>query len=419
MLRLLLIAPACDGEDVGEAWLGFQWARSLSVRHDTTILTYTKRGRTPLSTQLPDARVVAWTEPPLIGRAERFNSLLKPGYVPFYFRARRWIRNALARGEKFDIAHQVAPVAMRYPSPVAGLGVPFVIGPVGGSLTSPEDFRPEERTTAWYVGLRKLDELRIRRDPMLRSTYRAASCVLGIAPYVGRVLVQVPVRRFEVMSDVGLPHLPAAVDRRDRHGDVKLLYVGRLIRTKGARDAIRAMAQLRDLPISLDVAGDGFDRRACEALAHELAVADRIRFHGWVSRPRVEELYQAADAFIFPSYREPGGTVVLEAMSFGLPMIVSDVGGPAYAVDEHCGYRVHPESPGQYASDLADAVRVLAQDPELRHELGHAARRRAEKAGLWDGKVQRLEAIYRSVVADRHCQPLPRQPSCDPGARTG
>ena len=50
--------------------------------------------------------------------------MLKPGYVPFYFRARRWIRQALARGERFDLAHQPVPVAMRYPSPVRRAGHP-------------------------------------------------------------------------------------------------------------------------------------------------------------------------------------------------------------------------------------------------------------------------------------------------------
>ena len=131
-----MIAP-CDGEDVGEAWVAFQWAQRLAARHEVTLLTYHKRGSTPVSRQLDGGRVIEWAEPPGVGRAERLNSMLKPGYVPFYLRARRWIREALARGEHFDLAYQPVPVAMRYPSPVAGLNIPFAIGPVGGSRSIP------------------------------------------------------------------------------------------------------------------------------------------------------------------------------------------------------------------------------------------------------------------------------------------
>src|SRR5690606_26038144 len=242
MVRLLLIAPTCDGEDVGEAWVAYQWARRLGERHDVTLVTYHKRGKTPAARQLPHMRVVEWTEPPLVGRAERLNSMLKPAYIPFYWRARSWIRRALAAGEHFDLAHQPVPVAMRYPSPVAALGLPFVIGPVGGGLSSPAGFAADEDTAPWFMALRRLDGFRRRRDPLLRRTYETADCMLGIADYVREELADIPLRRFEVMSETGLDEIPPAIDRSGRSGPVRLLHVGRLVRTKGARDVIRAMA---------------------------------------------------------------------------------------------------------------------------------------------------------------------------------
>ena len=401
MLKLLLIAPTCDGQDVGEAWVAYQWVRRLASRHEVTVLTYYQRGHTPLSCQLPDVRAIEWAEPSGLGRAARLNSMLKPGYVPFYFRARRWIRAALARGERFDLAHQPVPVAARYPSPAAGLGIPFVMGPVGGSLQSPPGFRAEEGTTAWYVQLRGLDRVRLRRDPWLRRTYLQAGCVIGIAPYVSELLAETAVRSFEVLSETGIDHLPESVDRAGRRGEVRLLFVGRLVRTKGARDAVRALGLLRDLPVCLDIVGDGFDRAACEALAGELGLSDRVRFHGWLPRPLIDEFYQSADVFVFPSYREPGGNVTFEAMGHGLPVIVSDIGGPGAVVDQTCGIRVHPVSPEQYSRDLAAAVTRLVRDPDLRRSLGEAARRRVGEVGLWDSKARQLEAIYAKVLAGR------------------
>jgi hypothetical protein len=68
--------------------------------------------------------VIEWLEPALTSRAERFNSMLKPAYFPFYLQARRWVQHALGAGEHFDLAYQPVPVAMRYPSPVTALASP-------------------------------------------------------------------------------------------------------------------------------------------------------------------------------------------------------------------------------------------------------------------------------------------------------
>jgi glycosyltransferase involved in cell wall biosynthesis len=326
--------------------------------------------------------------------------MLIPGYVPFYFRSRRWIRGAVARGERFDLAYQPVPVALRYPSPVAGLGIPFVMGPLGGSLRSPPGFRQEEATTTpWYVRLRALDRWRVGHDPLLRGTYEKAACVIGIAAYVEDFLAGISLRRFRVMSETGIERLPGAVDRTGRQGAVRLLFVGRLVRTKGARDAIRALGLTRDLPAVLDVVGDGFDRAACEALTAELGLTGRVRFHGWLPRARIDEFYRSADVFVFPSYREPGGNVPFEAMGYGLPLIVSDVGGPGSVVDESCGIRLHPVSPDQYARELASAITRLVADPGLRWALGEGARRRAAEIGLWDSRIEQLDAIFAEILA--------------------
>lgn len=398
-MRLLLVAPTVDPDDVGESWVAWQWAQHLSSRHEVTLLTYRKRGHASVVDRLPAARVVEWVEPPVLGSAERLNSLMKPGYVPFHVRARRWIHRATARGERFDVGHQPLPVAMRYPSPLRGSGIPYVLGPVGGGLQSPPAFESED-TAPWYLALRRLDPWRLRHDPLLRATYEEAACVLGIASYVGDALSGLRVRRLEILSETGLEELPRASRPAHRAGPLRLIFVGRLIRTKGARDAIAAMGHLRDLDVVLDVVGDGFDRAECERLAGVLGVADRVVFHGAQPRERVDALYGAADVFVFPSFREPGGNVVFEAMGHGLPLVVSDRGGPGSAVDDTCGIRVPPTEPERYAADLAAAVRRLDADPALRRRMGAAARVRVATVGLWSAKVDAADQIYDEVVAD-------------------
>ncbi|HOA85951.1 MAG: glycosyltransferase family 4 protein [Microbacteriaceae bacterium] len=397
-MKLLLIVPTCDGEDVGESWLAFQWAKAMSQRVDVTVLASYKAGHTPPSVQLPGVRVIEWPEPPLVGRFERLNSLMQPGYVSFYRRARSWIRARMKEGENFDVAHQVVPVAMRYPSPAAGLGIPFVIGPVGGSLDSPPAFVAEEGGTPWYQKLRSVDRFRIRHDRLLRRTYESADAVLGIAPYVREFLADVDVQRLEIMSDVALHEVQPPVARADRVGPTRLLHVGRIVRTKGVRDAIRAVGAVSDLDVRLDIVGEGNDRASCEQLVRELGLEERVTFHGAIPRKAVDEFYRRADVFVFPSYREPGGSVVLEAMSFGLPLIVCDRGGPAANVTDECAIVLHAGSPEQLAADCAAAIRRLVTDRALRLKMGAAAREHASDAHLWARRFEAAEAIYQSLV---------------------
>lgn len=396
--RVLLVAPTCDGEDVGEAWVAFQWARHLGELHDLTVLTYHKRGHTSASAQLPGVRVVEWSEPRGIGRFERFNSLLKPGYAAFYLRARRWITQAQARGERFDVVHQPLPVAMRYPSPATGTGLPVVLGPVGGGLDTPPAFRSDDGATPWFVRLRSLDAWRLRHDRTLRRTYAEADVVLGIAPYVEQRLCDVPVRRFEVMSETALEELPPAMTRTAHDGPLRLLHVGRLVRTKGVRDVLRAMSLLTDLDLTLDVVGAGPDQDACERLAASLGLADRVTFHGWLGRDAVARRYRQADVFVFPSYREPGGNAPFEAMGHGLPLVVCDRGGPGAAVDTTCAEAVPVSTPDRLALDVAAAVRRLAEDPQRRLAMGRAARARVAATALWPAKARAASRLYEELV---------------------
>ncbi|MEZ5234965.1 MAG: glycosyltransferase family 4 protein [Acidimicrobiales bacterium] len=298
--------------------------------------------------------------------------------------------------------HQVVPVAMRYPRPAQHLGVPMVIGPVGGSLDNPEGFGADRDTAPWYVALRRLDGLRLRWDPLLRRTYDSADLVLVIAPYAEQQLRRRRVRRFEVMSETALEEMPTACATPSSTGPVRLLYVGRIVRTKGLRDALRAIAAAgTGRSFTLDVVGDGFDRATCEAIADELGLRDIVHFHGRLARPEVEAFYRRSDVFVFPSYREPGGNVVLEAMSHGLPVITCDRGGPGTATTDACAIRLAVHSPQQFVDDLAGAISQLVDDEALRRQLGRAGREHVAATAMWDRKVAHASRLYQSVLAAR------------------
>ena len=76
--------------------------------------------------------------------------MLKPAWPVFANHVRRWMRKAVDGGENFDIAHQLMPQAARYASPLRHFDVPYIIGPLGGALETPEAFRNEASTAPLY-----------------------------------------------------------------------------------------------------------------------------------------------------------------------------------------------------------------------------------------------------------------------------
>ena len=402
-LKVLALAPYCDDLDVGEAWCAFQWVKTLAKHSDLTLLTLRRPDRVAVSEQLPDVEVIEWNEPSPIMGAKRLNSMLKPGYLAFYARAHSWIKNATSAGRQFDLAHQFSPIALRYPTPLARHSIPYVIGPLGGSLETPPGFVQECSGAAWYTRLRSLDIWRLRHDYFLKRSYRKASALIGVAPYVGELLAPSQPQRFEVMSELGIDELVPERPREMVPGKLKLAHVGRGVRTKGLRDAIRAIALLPDtLDVKLVAAGQGEEISACRAEVHKLGVSDRVEFLGQVSRAEVEQLYADADAFLFPSFREPSGSVVFEALRHGLPVITTTIGGPGYVVDETCGLTVPAQAPEQLSRDLADAITRLAEDTRLRASLSAGARSRIRSIGLWRNKAQWLLNLYGDVTAQNH-----------------
>lgn len=394
--RVLLIAPYLSGESTGEPFVAFRWAQALAPLVDLTVACFQSPRHSPIGGQLPGARAVTWPSPRFIPRGGRFAAMLKPEWPIF---ARHIGRHLRDHAGDYDLAHQIMPQGMRYASPLRGHGLPYVVGPLGGALPTPPAFAHEDAPAGWFTRLRALDGPRLRHDPWLRRSYAEAALVLGVAPYVGQALAAAGIapRAYADVLELGIEDLaPARTSRND--GEIRLLHVGRGVRTKGLRDAIRAMAQVDDPRLHLTSAGDGPEVAECRAEAVRLGVADRVTFRGLIPRAEVEELYRTSDIYVFPSFREPAGNVVYEAMRWGLPIIGAAAGGPDAILDETCAIKVPVTDPETFAADIATALRRLVDDPALAERLGQGARAKVAAEGLWPNKAAGLVELYRAHV---------------------
>ena len=177
------------------------------------------------------------------------------------------------------------------------------------------------------------------------------------------------------------------------------LYLGRLKRDKGVLDLALAFTELARDHIGAYLLIVGPDEDGIEADIREVCghCISRIRFGGYTDNP---ELWLAAcDVLCLPSYREGFGTTIIEAAAAGLPTIGSRIYGITDAIDEGVTGLLH--KPGD-VSDLAEKMRILAGDKELRRTLGCAARERARLYYSKDTVTAGLLKFYEQTLgADR------------------
>ncbi|MFC2052215.1 glycosyltransferase family 4 protein [Chloroflexota bacterium] len=182
----------------------------------------------------------------------------------------------------------------------------------------------------------------------------------------------------------------------DREG-VKILFTGRLVYRKGLVDLIKSAEYIcKEYPsASFTIIGDGPLRPTLEKMAHELHLEDNFSFLGFLPREELIHYYQNETVYVLPAYYEGLPTTVLEAMSCGMPVVATDIPGPADAVvNGETGFLVPPQEPKL----LADCVLKLLGDKNLRQKMGKAGRERVEKQFTWDMVAQRVLATYSGIL---------------------
>lgn len=173
----------------------------------------------------------------------------------------------------------------------------------------------------------------------------------------------------------------------------KVIMVARFTKVKEHDVLLRAFAKICRGPRLLLV-GDGPTRPACEKLASELGITDRVEFLG--SRDDVASLLASAQLFVLASKYEMCPMSILEAMRAGLPIVASDVDGASEAIqDRESGLLV----PSGSVDRLAKALTLLVDDADLRTRLGRGARMRFEQRYLFEQQLALTSAFYRNVLS--------------------
>lgn len=401
-LKLLLSAYACEPDRGSEPGVGWRWALEIArLGHEVVVIT---RENNRLAIQramqehpeLPHLRFAYYDLPPWARGWKRGARGVHLYYLLWQFgaflRARR-----LHRVERFDAVQHITFGVARHPSFMGRLGIPFVLGPLGGGERAPWALRKHFPLSGQLRdAARDLANGLARIDPFVRHGFAAASVILVKTAESLLWLPEQYRHKAHTMLEIGIDMpAPDSGPASAAGKEARLLYVGRFLDLKGMGLGLRAVALLQQdgFPVRLTLLGQGPARARWHALAEKLGIAGRVNWISWLPQPELLATYRNFDALLFPSLHDSSGNVVLEAMARGLPVICLELGGPAEIVDSSCG-RVVPVAGRQedgVVTALAAAIKELCGDGEVIRRLRQGALLRAREF-QWTPLVGRVWA---------------------------
>jgi len=415
--KILMVAAACHPDQGSEPGLGWNWAVRLADHHDITVIAGDFEGnraaiegrlaRDPDLTKRIRFEFLPWFDAPSSG----VTAWLWNYYQPLYYAAyEQWMREAfsvahrLVRDEGgFDLCHQLNMIGFREPGYLWQLPLPFVWGPVGGTQNVPwsmlATLGPVEGLR--HVSRNVINEYQKRYFPRFRQALARSSGVIAVASDTADTLK----RLHGVESEVIAAAFGTARHERARvrkpGGPLRFVYTGQHLSRKGVPFALRALARLDGgRPWTFDILGAGVMTPSWQNLARRLGIADRVTFHGFVTRERLFDLLDRGDVYVFPSLLEGWPASIAEALSLGLPVVTTDHQGMRDMVTPACGILVDPSRPGRLVAGLRDAFERLTVDPGLVEKLSEGALRRADEISAERQIPAVLETYERALRRD-------------------
>ena len=433
-LRVLVIAEAANPQWVSVPLVGWSHARALAEYADVHLVTQVRNRQAIIEAGLTEGDDFTSIDSELVaGAVSRIGSRLRGGrnkgwttlaaLAPlsyYYFEHLVWKQFGqwIAAGA-YDVVHRLTPLSPTVPSLLARrcrrAGVPFVLGPLNGGVPWPKGFdaaRRKERE--WFSYVRWAYKLL----PRYRATRRDAAAILIASQ---DTFDQMPQRYHDkcfYIPENGIdPQRFDVVRRRRAARPIRVVFIGRLVPYKGPDMLIEAAAPLvRDGAVTIELLGDGPLADELKEQVRQEGIAEGVTFGGWIDHQQLPQRLAEADVLAFPSIREFGGGVVLEAMAVGVVPIVVNYGGPRELVTPGTGFLIEMRSRDQIVADFRAALSELAADPAKIESISEAARRRAHQQFTWSAKAAQVAQVYAWVSGRRRDKPHFAMPMPEPRA---
>lgn len=410
MLSILVNAYACSpgmGSEPGMAW---NWCINLAKYCELYIITegeFRDKIESALP-GLPQGKNMHFYYNPVPDKVRKM--CWNQGDWRFYRYYRKWqwktylIAKEICVHERIDIIHQLNMIGFREPGYLWKIeNIPFVWGPIGGLKLFPLAYL---RGAGWKLKVFNrvkniISILQLKHSPRVDKALRHSKILISSIPDSYRMI-----KKYKGLESIIIPETGCYVrDEVQRsvetctNSKMRVLWVGKFDFRKQLGLAIRTIAEIRDLNIELVVCGTGNDNQVQHyiQLSENLGASKLIRWKGNVDNSEVLREMQSADLFFFTSVSDDTSTVVMEAISNGLPVLCFNACGFGYVVNDTVGVKIPLSNPDQSVREFAEKIRYLYAHRDVLQRLSLGCKQR-QKELSWDNKARRMVELYNSCL---------------------
>jgi len=403
--------------------VGWNIVKGISLYHDVTVIyaesnhfntsNYSRSVRDFIDRN-PDLSFKAIPVPqPLISRLIAwFNKLVSfsksgIGLAPLYFIAyRQWQKKAyreaehLLANEKFDIVHQLTAISFRAPGYLHRSNLPLVWGPSSGMVKIPSAFysilpfkyilyEQFRRLSNYIQGYLSVNVARMAQR---------ASVIYAVTEDDYYFFSKVSAGKVYQMLDVGTYTNNFSFDFRKQNEKLQILWVGRIVYSKAINLLIDAILinPAKFKVVEFIIVGDGPLLEKYMQLSQQYHL-DMIRWKGNLPHSEVLELFKRSDLLVHTSIKEATSAVVMEALTYGLPVICHDAFGMGIAINDTCGIKVPLKTPQISREGFYNALVSFIDNPDMLNRLRKGAIIRAKEIS-WEANAKRIANDYCSIV---------------------
>lgn len=414
--KILVIAESANPEWVSVPLVGWSLANALRKVGDVHIVTQIRNRDAILRAGLKESVDFTAIDSEAIERPFwKLANLLRGGegkgwttisafkaFSYYYFEYLFWKKfgKSILDG-KYDIVHRVTPLSPTTPSIIAKkcrqAGVPFIIGPLNGGVPWPKEFDAERRQEKeWLSYVRSL----YRLLPGYKSTLRYASAIItGSRDTQSQIPSKFQEKCIYIPENAIDPDRFSLQCLKNKAAALRACFVGRLVAYKCPDILLGAAAPLiKEGKLVLDIIGDGPLMPALEDIIKKFKLESGVNLLGWIEHASVQEKMCESQIFAFPSIREFGGGVVLEAMALGLVPVIVDYAGPGELVDEQVGIKIALGSREEIILSMRESLLTLVNNPDQLTNISANARKRVADYFTWEKKADQVRCVYDWVM---------------------
>ncbi|TWU18080.1 glycosyltransferase family 4 protein [Allorhodopirellula heiligendammensis] len=423
--RVLLIAEACNPEWFSVPLVG--WAHASALReladYDVTVATQIRNREAILRAGWVEGEdFVSIDSERVAAPAYKVATLLRGGankgwttvtavqsLTYNYFERLIWSKyKQELRSGRYQLVHRLTPLSPTSPSYLASklhsIDVPFIIGPLNGGVPWPTQFSGVRRKEKeWLSYIRSMHTLM----PGYHRTRRSARALIIGSKDTWHQMPEAYQSKCVYIPENGIDLARFSKTRtRQATLPLELVFVGRLVPYKGADMLIEAAQNLiRNGQARVTIIGSGPEYETLQQLSLKLGCAEGVRLLGSIEHQAVQDHLIQADLMVFPSIREFGGAVALEAMAVGLVPMVVRYGGIGELVSDETGFLIEMGSRDEIVASLRQNLEHVVADPSLIEQKAVAAKDRVQHWFTWDAKARQVSQVYDWVLGRLNQKP--------------